>query len=46
MTKLYLNKCFHYSLTLFTMEVQEKKCEVSKIITESILPAFMVVRIG
>ena len=24
MTKLYLNKCFHYSLTLFTMEVQEK----------------------
>ena len=45
MTKLYLNKSFHYSLSLFTMEVQEK-CEVSEIITESILPAYMVVRLG
>ena len=26
MTKLYLYKSFHYSLTLFTMEVQEKMC--------------------
>ena len=25
MTKLYLNKSYHYSLTLFTMKVQEKK---------------------
>ena len=40
MTKIYLNKSFHYSLTLFTME-SKKKCEVSKIITESILPAYM-----
>ena len=24
MTKLYLNKSFHYSFTLLTMEVQEK----------------------
>ena len=45
MTKLYLNKFFHYSLTLFTMEAK-KKCEVSEIITESILPAYMVVRLG
>ena len=39
MTKLYLNKSFHYSLTLFTMEAK-KKCEVSEIITESIQPAY------
>ena len=45
MTKLYLNKSFHYSLTLFTMEAK-KKCEVSEIIIESILPAYMVVRLG
>ena len=45
MTKLYLNKSFHYSLTLFTMKVQEK-CEDSEIITESILSAYMVVRLG
>ena len=37
MTKIYLNKSFQYSLTLFTMEIQEK-CEVSEIITEYILP--------
>ena len=30
MTKLYLNKCFHYSLTLFTMEVQEKNVKFKK----------------
>ena len=45
MTKLYLHKSYHYSLTLFTMKVQEK-CEVSEIITQSILPAYMVVRLG
>ena len=45
MTKLYLNKSYHYSLTLFPMKVQEK-CEVSEIITEFILPAYMVVRLG
>ena len=45
MTKLYLNKSYHYSLTLFTMEVQEKKW-ISQIIKESILPAYMVVWLG
>ena len=45
MTKIYLNKSFHFSLTLFTVE-SKKKCEVSEIITESILPAYMVVRLG
>ena len=28
MTKLYLNKSYHYSLTLFTIEVQEKNREL------------------
>ena len=45
MTKLYLNNSYNYSLSLLTMKVQEK-CEVSEIITESILPAYMVVRLG
>ena len=30
MTKLYLNNSYYYSLTLFTMEVQEKNVKFQK----------------
>ena len=45
MTKLYLNKSYHYSLP-YSQWKSKKKCEVSEIIKESILPAYMVVRLG